>query len=442
MPRRRGRVLDLDDERGLQRASRKLHDRLALDVSEDAPLPSLTYNVLDYGADPTGIVDSAAAFSAAVAAMPSSGGILVVPAGTYLLASTVTLDRPVRILGEAADDTVSRITFTGSGAGFNIQHAYCHLENLYLLDGAAATFMVSVTSGYCTVRNCGFTVSVIGVSTGNGSGFVVIEGCTFSVESGATAGVSINGHRTIVRDCQFDAISGTPARALRIVGSTKALVDGCEIDGFTTGIEVSAGITDFTLVNNDIRNCTTGISVAAGASDRYIIATNNLAVSVTTALSDGGTGTDTIIASNLPASINQAAGGSMTWQTTQNRRVYPSAASTVTATSGGSAWASGSWVEIIAASTETVEFYLAALTFKNNSGSANQFEVDVGTGGAGAETVIGTVKLAEMANNAEARAEILPLRTIAANARVAVRVRSSAGSKTLGIGAEIVRSAL
>jgi hypothetical protein len=50
-------------------------------------------NVLDFGADPTGVADSAPAFNAAAAATTPSGGLRTVyaPAGTYKLRSTITL---------------------------------------------------------------------------------------------------------------------------------------------------------------------------------------------------------------------------------------------------------------------------------------------------------------------------------------------------------------
>lgn len=47
-------------------------------------------NVLDFGADPTGNSDSSSAFSAAITRL-DSGGIVFVPAGSYILSSTVTV---------------------------------------------------------------------------------------------------------------------------------------------------------------------------------------------------------------------------------------------------------------------------------------------------------------------------------------------------------------
>lgn len=56
-------------------------------------------SVLDYGADPTGATSSDAAFTAAHAAALAIGGRLVVPPGTFLLGSNLTLSVPSEIVG-------------------------------------------------------------------------------------------------------------------------------------------------------------------------------------------------------------------------------------------------------------------------------------------------------------------------------------------------------
>lgn len=58
------------------------------------------FNVLDYGADSTGTSDNSAAFTAAIAAMPTYGGTLFVPKGRYKFTSGFTVDKRIKILGE------------------------------------------------------------------------------------------------------------------------------------------------------------------------------------------------------------------------------------------------------------------------------------------------------------------------------------------------------
>lgn len=53
---------------------------------------SVTLSVADYGADPTGVAESTAAFNAAIAALPAStGGTVAVPAGTYLVDAVASI---------------------------------------------------------------------------------------------------------------------------------------------------------------------------------------------------------------------------------------------------------------------------------------------------------------------------------------------------------------
>src|SRR5260221_14538046 len=57
-------------------------------------------SVLKYGADPTGVSDSTTAINNAIAAMPSAGGALYFPAGTYTVSSTITIRKPGTYLGD------------------------------------------------------------------------------------------------------------------------------------------------------------------------------------------------------------------------------------------------------------------------------------------------------------------------------------------------------
>jgi hypothetical protein len=75
-------------------------------------------NVLDFGASLTG-VDSTAAFNAAFAALPISGGEIFIPAGDYQLASAlVWANKPVVVHGAGKGQT--RLHFQHSGIGFDI----------------------------------------------------------------------------------------------------------------------------------------------------------------------------------------------------------------------------------------------------------------------------------------------------------------------------------
>jgi hypothetical protein len=75
------------------------------------------YNVLTYGADPTGTSDSGPAFNDAVAALPSDGGVIYVPTGSYKIATTITIEIPegstIILKGDGYQNTVLLSYVTG-----------------------------------------------------------------------------------------------------------------------------------------------------------------------------------------------------------------------------------------------------------------------------------------------------------------------------------------
>ncbi len=93
----------------------------------EVPLPALPtpqVSVLDYGADPTGETDSAAAFQAAIHALVE-GGTVWVPEGEYTVASTVTVARSgVVVAGAGADRSFVHFTQdTGTAGGAGLRFA-------------------------------------------------------------------------------------------------------------------------------------------------------------------------------------------------------------------------------------------------------------------------------------------------------------------------------
>ncbi len=85
-------------------------------------------NVTSYGADPTGVTDSAGALNEAVTAVANAGGgVVYMPAGRYKIASTVTCTAvPVYFVGDGAWATI--ISFTGTGDCFRIYDSSTYLS--------------------------------------------------------------------------------------------------------------------------------------------------------------------------------------------------------------------------------------------------------------------------------------------------------------------------
>jgi hypothetical protein len=110
--------------------------------------------------------------------------------------------------------------------------------------------------------------------------------------------------------------------------------------------------------------------------------------------------------------------------TTNLSKCLPAAAAPTSTTSGGSAWASGSYVQMTATAAA------ALVVFGVLAQGTTYWEFDLATGGAGAETVITTVSGDETAHAAGYVPLPNPLDNIASSARVAVRSRGNNASQT------------
>lgn len=107
-------------------------------------------NVLDYGADPTGVADSASAFTAAMA----TGKNVFVPVGTYTTSVTINVGAGQVLKGAGQAKTV--ITYTGTGNGIYLGGPgvvtliyNCELHDLTLL----CTNRASTVNGV-ELQNC------------------------------------------------------------------------------------------------------------------------------------------------------------------------------------------------------------------------------------------------------------------------------------------------
>lgn len=87
-------------------------------------------NALDFGADPTGVSDSATAIQNAINSIPS-GGVIYLPAGTYSIATGLTVSNNyVKIIGDGWFAT--KIIATADVVPFNVTGSYCELTKFSL----------------------------------------------------------------------------------------------------------------------------------------------------------------------------------------------------------------------------------------------------------------------------------------------------------------------
>jgi len=107
-------------------------------------------NILDYGADPTGGTDSTAAIQSAINAAPS-GSTVLVPNGSYLISTGLTVSSALRIAGYGKAQ--SKLIGTSGQTVLTVLNAGANVYDLALSD-----LMIAFTSG---------NSSSVGISAGN-----------------------------------------------------------------------------------------------------------------------------------------------------------------------------------------------------------------------------------------------------------------------------------
>ena len=122
-------------------------------------------------------------------------------------------------------------------------------------------------------------------------------------------------------------------------------------------------------------------------------------------------------------------------------KALPPAAAGITATAGSPAWASGAWVQLRAATGAAL--VLTGVVCGPPSANDVAYELDLGIGGAGAETVITTLRIG--AGNQSMLALVglpTPLDAVPAATRLAVRLRCATASATMVVSVQVLEQPL
>jgi hypothetical protein len=110
--------------------------------------------------------------------------------------------------------------------------------------------------------------------------------------------------------------------------------------------------------------------------------------------------------------------------------LIPAAAGPVAVTSGAGTWTNGAYTQLLA-STSEADYLLGILVYTI---SANDFELDIATGGAGSETVVSTVPGYETSNAGYLQPVYFPYPiAVATTTRIAARARHNTASSDVRV---------
>ena len=121
-------------------------------------------NVLNFGADPTGVADSSAAFTAALAANHT----VTVPFGTYLIKNIVVSDHQTIYFNGSRIKLASGASYGFKLTGFvpALYEGIFYDDNSYLPNDLAHGFIYVDAATYPTVQNCNFVNQIISIYLG------------------------------------------------------------------------------------------------------------------------------------------------------------------------------------------------------------------------------------------------------------------------------------
>lgn len=245
-------------------------------------------NVLDFGADPTGVASSVAAFNDAVA----NGGTVYVPSGVYKLDGKVTLSADNTTLFLAADVTCNVSGVAAEQSPFGAQ-ILVSANNCAILGSGPSSLLQNVlgTRANTVTLIPGFAKFLMRDLTLDGGKSLVTSEETDTFESG----IMLIGYApqtpsdieatidnvTVKNYAQYGInIYGNQCNGIKIVNCNIRDM-GNAGQAFSVGAGIVAAIagSNFTVANNVIKNCKQNgvfVSSAGVASGNHVIANNTI----------------------------------------------------------------------------------------------------------------------------------------------------------------------
>ena len=255
------------------------------------PSANVSVNIIDFGADNTGTVDSYASFSAAIAALPATGGIIKIPSGTWSLSSNPTWSDKSILW-----DINPGATFTGSGTGLG-KFPAMNTNGGQLAVGPWIQSQ-STTASPAGGGIAAFNIEMLQPASYDGQSVALYTGARGSNPSPTANVWSINPL------IQADVGAGGTYQTIEVDTnnfSSSAYVKGISINGIGTynpavGLEIMRTGSSKWGMGIDVRNSVTGIKIENdGISQGIVIGSPTLATGTAIQSQQLADGADTIL---------------------------------------------------------------------------------------------------------------------------------------------------
>jgi hypothetical protein len=284
-----------------------------------------TVSVKDFGAVGDGVTDDTAAFQNAIAYAQTrsalGGGTIIVPSGRYALTSLI-ITSSIAIIGE---EISSELIFNTTGAAISYQPTYATQSLRMTISGLAFSNVTNVPSSFIeigggtqdavntVIERCHFTSSSATWCIDNNRAYgTYIFMCVFADIAGGgvllrqNAGLTDYSFVAKIEKCDF---TRTTSNAIRTQGGGPTYIDGCVVQGITTGatgVLVGDGFAALgTTIQNSWFELNTGNDIEAVAGNTHTILVINTTFNGTPVIALGSTG------KLLAIGVNSGGGGNI-----------------------------------------------------------------------------------------------------------------------------------
>lgn len=244
---------------------------------------SAILNIKTFGAVGNGVADDAPAIQAAISSLPTLGGVVLIPSGTFKLGSGVTIDR-AGVTIQSVSNGSALIQFAGSSVNTAFRMADTTTRRVVLRDlriestndgsGCAidASYFTNAIIENCRIGNTGASPNKGIYFSQSGTFYNVVRDTRVQVKGASSAGI------TFTTNAQSNLISNI--RALGdTTNSTGVLVDAhsnklervdCETNCLI-GIDVTANGHSCFIDHPYLEGNGTGLRVANGVKSVYMV---------------------------------------------------------------------------------------------------------------------------------------------------------------------------
>lgn len=224
-----------------------------------------------YGADPTGTADSTMAISNALSALPSGGGSVYFPAGTYKVSGALSVPTGAVLQGAGEDASVISQTSTSADTFAATDQRYITVRDLQLTGpGSGSGRGIAFLHSSAAVAGISLTNVIVQDFGGDGIHLeTVITSALTTVRSQSNGGHGffVNGGTSVsFKACYANANTGN---GYEIDGMNYMQLDACAADACTIGYAIN-GSSAVVLNGCGSETCTDGFKVL-GASANIVM---------------------------------------------------------------------------------------------------------------------------------------------------------------------------